>query len=843
MKCCFYWLEMVKKRIVKKRIQKRKQVKKEVKGEKKGVPDISHMSKLEYEQSMMDPRFRAAMMGFNNPVGNNQLQQVNQALHEKETKNNEMTMLMEAQQKLANVKKEKLKLKEQAKQEKLLNQEKIHELEEKVAEKDREFKEAQQRHKQEQETANLEHGLKIALLTDAHRRAIEPIQEKINRLATSSDIQKLKTEQAEAIAEATANLTKAKMKKTFQNKIQPIQEKINQLATSSDIEKLKTEQAEAIANATANLTKAEMKKALQAQLKPIEEKMKDIVRKTDIEQLQFKGAEQIADATFKKTQAEMKKELQAQILPITQATNEMKRQNELAQQEHNNTIQTMNASYENIMEAMKAQQEALINPLTEHTQELKAIGELEQKQHEERMKLKDSVKDLMIAEFKAQIEPSITAFNEKNEELKRGLDELKQKAETVKQLKDTIHQYNTLKTQIDYQPVLQQMNLQFQEMKNQLDENKQVFEEIKKQNELKTRIAQTEQIVDPVKRDEYNEKVKQEKMETHKLELIHSYAKNAERAYLEKEAVRSKIIETAAKIFPDFSVEEIDSKDFRKRLLDEEVNLRKKHAQQVQQLEMANRLLDEQRSIDKLKIENEAAIARIEASKDKASAEYMNKIQTSAQVKLRLSQETKHLNEISESLVEDIAERNQAADEVQSRIQTLLEQRPLVKSEAEKMANRRRGDNKGLITYDIFKQAEEAVNEKARQDLRALENIPMNIENHEQISQAIETIKQYGYNINQRRDELTKEKEDLEEQIRQYRVSVSQRDTNYEALQLKYNQAQQLIRATNNALIKSECSIPELLNNHEMNSEELQQTFENNIAEANTNVEEEDNGI
>ena len=64
------------------------------------------MSKLEYEQALLDPRFRAAMAGFNNPVGNAQLQQVNQALHEKEQKNNEARQLLEAQQKLADAKQE-----------------------------------------------------------------------------------------------------------------------------------------------------------------------------------------------------------------------------------------------------------------------------------------------------------------------------------------------------------------------------------------------------------------------------------------------------------------------------------------------------------------------------------------------------------------------------------------------------------------------------------------------------------------------------------------------------------------------------------------------------------------
>ena len=98
---------MGKKRTIKKRIQKKKQVKKEL---KKPTPDTSKMSRLEYEQAMMDPRFRAAMMGFNNPA-NNSSQYMNHALHEQETKNNELTRQISYQNDLANLKQDNARLK------------------------------------------------------------------------------------------------------------------------------------------------------------------------------------------------------------------------------------------------------------------------------------------------------------------------------------------------------------------------------------------------------------------------------------------------------------------------------------------------------------------------------------------------------------------------------------------------------------------------------------------------------------------------------------------------------------------------------------------------------------
>ena len=98
---------MVKKRVAKKRIAKRKVAKKIKQTEstkpaelkRSGVPDVSKMTRLEYEQSMMDPRFRAAMIGFNHPMP-----QANNALREVETKNNELTRQMTLEQELFNQK-------------------------------------------------------------------------------------------------------------------------------------------------------------------------------------------------------------------------------------------------------------------------------------------------------------------------------------------------------------------------------------------------------------------------------------------------------------------------------------------------------------------------------------------------------------------------------------------------------------------------------------------------------------------------------------------------------------------------------------------------------------------
>ena len=124
MNCCFCNVEMGKKRIVKKRITKKKQVKKQLKPEDNAKKDVSNMSRLEYQQAMMDPRFRAAMMGFNNPMpGLNQ--QMNRELHEKENKNNELTKQITLQADMANLKQKNLELKNQLANDKLTYKDEI----------------------------------------------------------------------------------------------------------------------------------------------------------------------------------------------------------------------------------------------------------------------------------------------------------------------------------------------------------------------------------------------------------------------------------------------------------------------------------------------------------------------------------------------------------------------------------------------------------------------------------------------------------------------------------------------------------------------------------------------
>ena len=131
-----------------------------------------------------------------------------------------------------------------------------------------------------------------------------------------------------------------------------------------------------------------------------------------------------------------------------------------------------------------------------------------------------------------------------------------------------------------------------------------------------------------------------------------------------------------------------------------------------------------------------------------------------------------------------------------------------------------------MVTADIYRQAEEDVNGKARQDLEALRNIPPNIDNADQIQEAIGTIKGFGYDINRQRREMSEQIEGMGQQIADQRQQIDERDRKYQELQTKYKQAQDVIVNTDTALTQYKMNIPTVLKEQNMNTPELEQAYQ-----------------
>ena len=250
---------MVKKRSSKKRIIKKKIIKREyIKDMKDKLSSAvnNNMSKLEYEQALMDPRFRAAMIGFNNP-GFNNAYQLNKSLHDKESKNNILTREISLQNDLLNQKQREIKLKDELYETKLKNKEEISKLQydnaaklkqseinslkqkfkydtdistlnSEIADQRRINQEQQKRYEQQEEYSNAKHELLINSLNDAHAQELHNIKELTRDLVRKQDIDNLQFSAAQDIADATLKKNIAYINESLAEKLHPLQEATSQ---------------------------------------------------------------------------------------------------------------------------------------------------------------------------------------------------------------------------------------------------------------------------------------------------------------------------------------------------------------------------------------------------------------------------------------------------------------------------------------------------------------------------------------------------------------------------------------------------------------------------------------
>lgn len=655
---------MVKKRTIRKRLLRRQQPLKR---------DVSKMTRLEYEQNLMDPRFRAAMMGFNNPVNSGQMAQVNHALHEKENKNNELTQLLTKQQELTKAKEQEIQLKDELTKTKLNDANRIKELELKA------------------KTEQLQHEKEIQAREHEHEKQITELKNDI-----------------------------AQTKRDYEEEQRRFKQEQELKQTQHDKEMMER--------------KAEHEKDMNAIRKDISK----LAKKEEMETFQENAAQQIADITFKKMKAEMNEELQNTLTPLKEATEQANRSTEMA----------------------------------------KTVYEAEKK-------VKDAIKETMISQFKATIEPKLEALNYKRDELQRQLGIFNEQLKAIKDFKDAKFKLDKTQIQAISEPIIQRMELERQDKEKMLKLNQDIFEQIKKQGNLEIDNALLNQRLDPQLRNEHLEHLKHEKLQTHQLEMINAQAEQAHKAFEEKEAVRSKIITNAAKIFPDFKVEDIDKPEFTKKMLDKEAEIRKQQAEYSKQLELSERLLNQQRQMAEEALKHEESKARLDATNSKASQEYISKIQEVSKKRLDMKRETQRYMDLEKELSGVIDERNAAIENFDKGMMDYLDSHQSVKQEAMKIANKKRGDKKGFITPDIFKQAMETVGEKSKEGIELLQNIPTSTEHNEEIEQVINTIQGgMGYDLNQQRAELTRDIAELQKN----------KDEQYQTLQEKQSRLEQMSR-------------------------------------------------
>ena len=448
----------------------------------------------------------------------------------------------------------------------------------------------------------------------------------------------------------------------------------------------------------------------QKEINDIKEITNDMARKSDIENLQFNAAEQVADATLNKTKAFIQNELQEKIQPLQEATNQANRTMELAKTVYEGTE-----------------------------------------------KIKDAMKNEMISEFKAATQPTLQQLESRNQELKRNMEVLDAKAKAINDVKQAKLELDKAQIQSISQAVIEPMNARLQEMKGEIALNKDIYDEIKKQNEIKIQIAQANQTLDEKTRNEYYEKVKAEKMKTHELEMTNALSNNLHQVHMENEATKSKIVNNVAGIIPNFKVEDMNKPGFNDMITQKRIEISKEHTERAKQLEESERLLNEQRKLDELKIKQAEMEGKLQVNYSSKNPEYYARIQEVSKRKTEIQQETDHFNKLNEELAADNERKRAAIDSFYENAFTYMNECPSVKVRAEQIANRKHGNKHGVMTPEIIKQAIDEEESAATKEMEHFNNTPEIIKKYNEIKQA--------FDLNDTVERLQQEKEDLQQQL------------------------------------------------------------------------------
>ena len=355
------------------------------------------MTKLEYEQALTDPRFRAAMQGFNNPANNiNQL--ANHQLHEQETRNNELTRQISFQNDLANAKQQAMRLKSeladtklqhqqelQTKQLEIANQQHQHELQTmknkyeydaKISQlnsalnnEKQQYADAQQRWKQKEEKHKAKHDLQIQQLQSQHDKEINDIKAITNDLVRKNDIENMEFNAAQEVAQATLNLQKAELKDHFQPITQRLEAMNNELKRKDDLLKTQYEELMKFKNSQADLIKENIKTYYEPMIHQMEAQSQTLSNINTTQQLLHNEQSKLNNAKLELSSAQIK------------AINEpLIRQLEQQKQQLEGLIKTngdVNGLYQKIedlktnIEVLK--QRATPEQIAEHNQEIRDV--------------------------------------------------------------------------------------------------------------------------------------------------------------------------------------------------------------------------------------------------------------------------------------------------------------------------------------------------------------------------------------------------------------------------------------------------------------------------------------
>ena len=651
---------MAKKRIVKKRTTKRKIAKKVLQPNDK-KPDLTHMTKLEYEQSMMDPRFRAAMAGFNQaPPFNQQLNQrmddMNKRIGDNNTLTNQITLMNEK----ANIDKKNAQLKAELKaaKENATTEKARIEAEMKSKQLQRELEQTNTNHALQQEL----YEKQITLNDTRYQAQLESqqLQNKIDKQERRFQQQKVEYENAEVKANQQFELTMKQLKSQHDDEVLPLKQAIGDLSRSINEKLEKFSNSEEIADASAKLVSTQLKKDFEDTIIPLKEAINEKQNEMALQKQLNEQDSELMKTEFDSLKTELLAEFHSQISPIQQQTQQLKNDMELNKAANDNQAELMKAQTENVIEKMKSTFSPYIEKLNQQSEALKQ--EMDRLQtHSKYLKEFKSAQDKFFDEnLRKQFEPAIN-------ELKTEANRLKSENDKAKAIHQNHMEVSKAQTELTAEqikainePTIRALQSQKQQLENMLKINGDINGIAEKIENIQTDITLLKQKASPEQIQEYGKNIREATLKTAPLLIDKRLLEKYNELNIQYENEFKGVVEAGVRAFgEDFKQEDIGKPELREKVKTAMIEKQKEFAKVAGQRESIERQISLTKSLEQEKIELAAANARLEMVGDHSS-EYNKALIETAKKKVAIEEETRNL----EGLTGQMREIKQHSDEV-----------------------------------------------------------------------------------------------------------------------------------------------------------------------------------
>ena len=616
------------KHTAKKKIAK-KIVKKSVKQNVK--QNVNPMSKLEYEQALTDPRFRAAMQGFNNPANNiNQI--ANQQLHEQETRNNELTRQISFQNDMAQAKQANLRLKDELSTAKLQH--------------------SQELSAKQLELSNQQHKHEMEILSEKWKHNGEILKLNAELAAERQKHQDAQTrwKQKEEKFKAEHDLEMQKVQSKHDKEMNELKDLTNGLARKTDLENLQFNAAQDIANATVAKAKAEIQKDLQEQLLPL----KDYTNKTqaiiDLQKQLYDSNMEMTKANHDALKSEMILEFQNAINPIKEQTQAIKNLTSIEETKHNETQKLLNQKTELINSTLKFSNGVQTQRLDALNEELKRKDDILRTQSEAIRKFKDSQANLIEQNIKSHFDPMIQQLNMQTQTLSNINNTSQLLYNEQSKLQNANFQLNEAQIKAINEPLIRQLENQKQQLENIIKANGDVNGLYQKMEDIKTQIEVLKQKATPEQIQEHGQEIRDITLAAAPLQISKRLAEQTYNANLEREKQYSRLVELGAQALgEEFNVNDIGKTVLNDKLKTKLENTQKERAIIAAQQKELERQIKMQEGLENDKIEN----VKLQAKADylmNHTGEYNQNIYNAGLQKAAFDADNERLHNVSQQL-------------------------------------------------------------------------------------------------------------------------------------------------------------------------------------------------